>query len=1210
MSIKQVWIARGQPGLAQTTTYGSLFGNPFNPSTTEANVTYYLRNGSTMLNYLTIYILTNTLDAAGTFALRASGVTKNLSISIPSGSTGLFQDINRQDTIPVNAYINYIWSSSSTTGSAGAQFVSVTSNPSSNFILYTQFGGNSTISSDAYKGINGEGNSTTEVNVQSKFRQAGTLKYSQIKVSANTSSTTMTCRIRKNSANGNNVISITASSTGLFEDTSNTDTVSVGDLINWNVTGVTVGSVSCRSLGISFISNDAKINQLVANGGAVVTNGTTVYQVIASSNGTANATEATRQVPIDYKYSFNNMEVGVQTNTTTSANTINLRVNGVNSALTISVTAGTTGFFADTTHTVTGFAGDLVSAQYINGGGGDYEVDFFGLTSQDTHISAHQIYINKGLGTTLNATATIYWGITEPSLGGSSTTETDKYYYLRTDGGAFSNLALYISANTLSVAGTYRFRRNGANGSQSISIGAGITGLFEDFSNIDACLKDDFVDLQWAGGGGTGTASVEVTSVALDPDSNTRFYGPFTSSVNLSDTTQNCLSIGSGNANDSDANEAFTQARFKVAGTLKNLQLNIASNNSTTTLTVASRINGVTGNLAISVTTLSTGYFQDSTHTDSVAVDDLVNLRSSGGSGGSTVSTRSYGVAFTSNDSRSNEAVAASNTAVGAGNTRYGSIVGLIQPNQTSEVTVQTPLDFYYSISKASCYISANATTSASTLDIRVNAVSTSLSISITAGTTGRFEDTVHSVSGHPRDKINCRFVNGGGGSFTVKELSTLMQEIDTPAVIRKVLYGNRGPNGGISLAANDTQYFSIMQGVSGNTSATESLEYAYLRLTTATFSNLSAYIKTNTLSITGTIRFRVNGADGNQSLSITASTTGLFVDSTNQDSSGIGDTVNHKWTAGAGTGSASVSFVTVLCSPATNFSITGVFYSQSTAWQNSNSQYKAFDTDTVSSTESDVQQRIRTAGRFSYLEVDLITNNNTNPFSTIFRVNGVDTNLRVSYPASTTGYFTDLNNSAFVAVGDNVNVHNFDTSIAGTMFITHWTVSFVPDSESIVQIVGSLGTGGVAAGTTRYVAILGGGGAATVEAESQMPVNFAYSTSDAFVNITTNTTTGGSSSYTFRKNGADTSLSISVTAGTTGVFSDTTNTVNGGAGDLVDWKFINGGGAGNVTTTSYSMLMTPAQSSIKTINGLAKGSIKIINGLAIASMKTRNGLS
>lgn len=105
----------------------------------------------------------------------------------------------------------------------------------------------------------------------------------------------------------------------------------------------------------------------------------------------------------------------------------------------------------------------------------------------------------------------------------------------------------------------------------------------------------------------------------------------------------------------------------------------------------------------------------------------------------------------------------------------------------------------------------------------------------------------------------------------------------------------------GSAIAVSLTRFIPINRGSPLITSETNN---RYIIPFSCTLSGMWVYVIANTISATSFVRLRKNGADGNQSISITASTTGAFEDTTNSDSITSSDYVNYSVVTG-GTGTS-----------------------------------------------------------------------------------------------------------------------------------------------------------------------------------------------------------------------------------------------------------------------------------------------------------------
>src|ERR1051325_10727397 len=86
------------------------------------------------------------------------------------------------------------------------------------------------------------------------FRTAGEFSFFQCRLTANSIGTASTLQLRKNTnTNCNNVISLTANTTGLFEDSTHFDTVTAGDrFVAKFIPGAATGTVTITAISIIF----------------------------------------------------------------------------------------------------------------------------------------------------------------------------------------------------------------------------------------------------------------------------------------------------------------------------------------------------------------------------------------------------------------------------------------------------------------------------------------------------------------------------------------------------------------------------------------------------------------------------------------------------------------------------------------------------------------------------------------------------------------------------------------------------------------------------------------------------------------------------------------------------------------------------------------------------------------------------------------------
>lgn len=370
MSIKQIYTCPDTLGLAPAVTKCfDITSDIFSTSLTEADKAAVIRTDGGTFSNMSVYVSANTLSINATVEFRKNSGAGNLTVTLTSSTTGLFVDSTHSDSISVGDTINYRSVVGAGTGAATIQFANIVFSPSSNWRLFGYNSNQNFGAANIYRAISGFSNDSAEANSRNKFRTAGTLQKSQIIVTTNTSAVDDVIVMRINGASVNLTMTVTALTTGSFEDTTHTDAVAVNDLVNWMTTN-TGGTVTASICKVEFVATSSTVTpQLAHIGGINVTAGNTTY-VNTSGRYFNNATEVNRQCPVDFNYTCSDLEINVSANATTSNSTFDLRVNGASSALTVTVTSGTTGFFQDVTHTVTGSNGDLINYRVVNGGGG------------------------------------------------------------------------------------------------------------------------------------------------------------------------------------------------------------------------------------------------------------------------------------------------------------------------------------------------------------------------------------------------------------------------------------------------------------------------------------------------------------------------------------------------------------------------------------------------------------------------------------------------------------------------------------------------------------------------------------------------------------------------------------------------------------------------------------------------------------------------
>lgn len=358
---------------ASSTRYLFLGSGPaLGPSTTEANRTNSLRAGG-VLSRLYINVLSND---RGTSTLRSRKATANGAqvVTITASTTGEFQDLSNTDTVTAGED----WHYSLVTGAGGIEFLwSVTNclfTPTSNTYTHA-IAANSTLSAASvtrFLPVFGLGGQTaTESQVAITARGNATAKHFFLYVSANARSTTSTFGSRKNGGAGAMTVTVTASSTGVFEDTSNTDSLASGDTFNGYITtGTGTGSVTWQGCGFDLETADGTWYAIAGDmGGQTVAAAATTYVPVAG-DAVPNGTEGVVAGDFQAAATGSNLSVAVSANTVSATSTVKLRKNAADGSQSVSITASTTGVFTDAVNSDPLVASDSVCYVVTAGGSG------------------------------------------------------------------------------------------------------------------------------------------------------------------------------------------------------------------------------------------------------------------------------------------------------------------------------------------------------------------------------------------------------------------------------------------------------------------------------------------------------------------------------------------------------------------------------------------------------------------------------------------------------------------------------------------------------------------------------------------------------------------------------------------------------------------------------------------------------------------------
>lgn len=344
-------------------------------------------------------------------------------------------------------------------------------------------------------------------------------------------------------------------------------------------------------------------------------------------------TESNVQGKVFTSYTWANMFVRVTANTYTTGNTvIRSRVGGVNGNMSVTIAFGATGVFEDTVNSDAIVSGNLVNWQAVTQVNAfqSLSVSIIGSTMADTGTN-QTLAMGDGNDNTATAFGVTGFGFIDGEVtptNGWVATETNCQYTLRR-ATTFSNLRVLVRFNNLNTGTTVvTFRINAANGNQTVSIGSGVSGAFEDTTNTDAVAVADEVNYQIVVSGTSGqisTALIQMAHTSVGREM-------LTCNGNTVSTTNDNYNVPEG-TDQIQTTELSTQKTARAAFTAKNLLVNIISHGASQGVDYFLRLNTANSALTLNVPQNTTGLFEDTTNSVSIAAADVYNYFKDHGAG-------------------------------------------------------------------------------------------------------------------------------------------------------------------------------------------------------------------------------------------------------------------------------------------------------------------------------------------------------------------------------------------------------------------------------------------------------------------------------------------------------------------------------------------------------------------------------------------------
>lgn len=345
---------------------------------------------------------------------------------------------------------------------------------------------------------------------------------------------------------------------------------------------------------------------------AALSVGPPAYRNILGYGGSSSATES--QLQITYRVAGRFDRLGGHVNNVGTARSMTLRKNGANGANTVSWTDTTDQTVTDTTHIDSVADGDTIN------------VSFTWVTFPTWYSMYVRFLPDSGHAAMLAASVVNIGtaGFTQLHCGANVNASESTVAVAAQAAFTLTNFFARVWTNGASATQTYTARKNSADGNNTLSIGTGATGYFEDTTHSDSyAVSDTFCARMATAGAGNNTLILGGKFDFTTAASGHQACGRFPSTTYANNTFYFGL-FGSGSAG--TATEAQMQVTAQFPCILSRLWVRVGSNSVNATSTFRTRKNGANGNVSVSIGSTATGNFSDTTNSDNVHSTDAINF--------------------------------------------------------------------------------------------------------------------------------------------------------------------------------------------------------------------------------------------------------------------------------------------------------------------------------------------------------------------------------------------------------------------------------------------------------------------------------------------------------------------------------------------------------------------------------------------------------
>lgn len=394
---------------------------------------------------------------------------------------------------------------------------------------------------------------------------------------------------------------------------------------------------------------------------------------------------------------------------------------------------------------------------------------------------AKSLIVNGGATGSTSDNLTIYYPLTGRIL--FSLSAADIEIPVR-DAGTFSNLYVNVTSNSLvTVNGPFTLQKSQTNTALAVVYTPGQTGIKEDTINTVIFTDTDEVNYASTIADDTGSTgfTYSVSGVQFTPTDTSKTISFFTNRNNPTSLAPGGTSyfVPNGTISNGFPDTIFLYT-YRTAAVSSDLYAYVSVNTLSGSAVFKTRKNSVDANQSVTYTTTQTGAKEDTTNTDTYAINDTFSYAVTRDAGTGIISIQIISSTVTTYNNNFVMLGSSPGLSVGFNVTTFTSIEGLIN-NSTTESNKYVYPYFSFRAKELVTYVSSNTiATDASVITLRDNLGNGTSTVSYAAAETGWKNDATNTdVITANSDEIDYQIATpntSGGISFT--HIGTLGQII------------------------------------------------------------------------------------------------------------------------------------------------------------------------------------------------------------------------------------------------------------------------------------------------------------------------------------------------------------------------------------------------------------------------------------------------